>query len=369
MATNLEELESRLRGHSEYFTSMVELIPAKFYAAKEELEEESSDDGDETENKFWINTKKSRAPKQAVKESTKKAKRLKVDPLSNEKDVKNQEEGVYENGVTVPEDERNSDSDDERTETVSKRRLKDSLKGFSVERVQSGDLNDLRQRLHNKISKLRGKRRFSEHGEGEGEGGVSAKVVTKKQQRVLENRQKKKESRKKDREHKHVVRMNPTKKQTESTTKRPSIKDDSGRVVFSKFDFGTTGGSSLAKGKTKDFKKLLAKAEAAQKRLEEIKETDEKKSKELQEKLQWQRAIEMAKGTKLRDDTKRLKKTVKRLESKKSKSRKQWLERQNQENEAKEKQQVKRKKNIQERIEQVKAKKLKKKRKPRKPGF
>ena len=89
----------------------------------------------------------------------------------------------------------------------------------------------------------------------------------------------------------------------------------------------------------------------------------------MQERLQWQRAMEMAKGTKLKDDTKRLKKTVKRLEGKKTKSRKQWVERQKQEDLAKEKRQEKRKRNIQERIEQVKVKKLKKKGKARKPGF
>ena len=48
---------------------------------------------------------------------------------------------------------------------------------------------------------------------------------------------------------------------------------------------------------------------------------DEKESEELQEKLQWQRAVEMAKGTKIRDNTKHLKKAVKRLDSKKAKSR------------------------------------------------
>ena len=184
----------------------------------------------------------------------------------------------------------------------------------------------------------------------------------------MEKRQRKKELRKKGKEHKQVSKGD--KHIAEEYPKRPSIKDESGRVVFSKFDFGTPAVYSEQKPKSKDYKKLLAKAEAAQKKLEKLKEVDEKKSEELQEKLQWQRAMEMAKGTKIKDDTKRLRKTVKRLNSKKAKSRKQWLERQNQETLAKEKRQEKRKKNIQERIDQAKAKKFKKRGgKARRPGF
>lgn len=376
MASTSEEddIETRLKAHSAYFTSMVELIPAKFYIVKEETGEgESEDDND---SKFWMN-KRSRAPKQVVKEATKKAKRLKLDPSARNVGEGSRDERVRENGVSdvvgpseavVEEQEEGMNdgcSDDEHAEAISKRHPKAA---FSVERIQSGDLNDLRDRLHSKIEELKGKRQSRVQLEGR-EGGATSKRERQKQEQLVEKRRHKKETRKKDKERKHFMKKHPIDKQGENSIKKPSIIDESGRTVFSKFDFSTTAAHSEPKGKSKDYKKLLAKAEAAQKKLDKLKETDEKKSKELQEKLQWQRAMEMAKGTKLKDDTRRLKKTVKRLDGKKAKSRKQWEERQKQEMLAKEKRQEKRKRNIQERIEQAKAKKMKKRGKPRKPGF
>ena len=378
------DLESRLKAHSAYFTSMVELIPAKFYVIKEDLPDEE-DRGVEMDSKLWVN-KRTRAPKQAVKEATKKAKRLKLDPASHSKSSeRNKKEDGDKSGVggarggasgsSVEKSNENEDiysSDGEGEESIAKRHPKASaavsLNGFSVERVQSGDLNDLREKLHSKIAALRGKRNLMPNERAAEEGEASLKETSEKRRKIVEKRQRKKELRKKGKDRKQVAKRE--KHSAVDNPKRPSIKDESGRIVFSKFDFSTPAVQSEPKPKSKDYKKLLAKAEAAQKKLEKLKEVDEKKSEELQEKLQWQRAIEMAKGTKIKDDTKRLKKTVKRLDSRKAKSRKQWLERQKQETLAKEKRQEKRKKNIQERIDQAKARKLKKRGgKSRRPGF
>lgn len=387
------DLESRLKAHSDYFTSMVELIPAKFYVIKEDLPVDEGDDdgggGGEMDSKFWVN-KRARAPKQAVKEATKKAKRLKLDPASHKNSSeRNQKEDGNEsgvvggarggaNGLSMEKSHEQGDvyiSDGEGEERLTKRYPKAgaavSLNGFSVERVQSGDLGDLRDRLHSKIAALRGKRKLlpNEGAPEEGEEGESSsKGTSDKRRKIMEKRQRKKALKRKGKERKQIVKRE--KHSEGGVHKRPSIKDESGRIVFSKFDFSTpTVLQSEPKSKSKDYKKLLAKAEAAQKKLDKLKEVDEKKSEELQEQLQWQRAVEMAKGTKIRDDKKRLKKTVKRLDSKKAKSRKQWLERQKQETQAKEKRQEKRKKNIQERIDQAKAKKLKRGSKSRRPGF
>lgn len=383
------DLENRLKAHSDYFTSMVELIPAKFYVIKDDLPDEEGGGGETvSDSKFWVN-KRARAPKQPVKEATKKAKRLKLDPASHNKNSeRNHEEGVGESDVGGARggasgsslekqgDIYGSNGAGEGEDSITKRRSEAgtavSLNGFSVERVQSGDLSDLRERLHSKIAALRGKRKLmsNEGAPDEGEDDdISSKGASEKRRKVMEKRQHKKELRRKGKEHKQSTKRE--KRSAGDNSKRPSIKDESGRIVFSKFDFSTPAEQSEPKPRSKDYKKLLAKAEVAQKRLEKLKEVDEKKSEELQEKLQWQRAMEMAKGTKIRDDTKRLKKTVKRLDSKKAKSHKQWLERQKQETLAKEKRQEKRKKNIQERIDQAKAKKLKKRGggKSRRPGF
>lgn len=384
------DLESRLKAHSDYFTSVVQLIPAKFYVIKDDIPDSEEDcGGDVPDSKFWVN-KRARAPKQAVKEATKKAKRLKLDPAShiNKSSERNQKEGCEGGGVggvrggasgsSVENPNEQGDTCNnggEGEESIAMRHPKAgaavSLNGFSVEKVQSGDLNDLRERLHSKIAALRGKRKLmpdegaaEEREEVEG----SSTATSEKRRKIMEKRQRKKELRKRGKERKQSTKRE--KHSTGDKPKRPSIKDESGRIVFSKFDFSTPAVQSEPKPKSKDYKKLLAKAEVAQKKLEKLKEVDEKKSEELQEKLQWQRAMEMAKGTKIKDDMKRLKKTVKRLDSKKAKSRKQWLERQKQEAQAKEKRQEKRKKNIQERIDQAKAKKVKKRGgKSRRPGF
>ena len=159
---------------------------------------------------------------------------------------------------------------------------------------------------------------------------------------------------------------------------RPSFVDDSGLVIFSKFDFTSSAHKEVqlaerkSMSKKKGYKKLLAKAEAAQRKLEELKKTDEKRGEELAKKLMWQKAMDMARGTKIKDNPKLLKKTVKKIEKRKKKTSKEWEERKNMEREAMEKRQAKRKANIEERKEQIRSKKIKrrmKKGKGRTPGF
>ena len=343
----VSEMESRLSSHSAYFSSMVALIPQKFYTVKDQ-------DQEATDNKYWINKKQTRAPKQAVKEASQKAKKLKFDPESqktpelshtNETNELTTEDIVYTNG-----------------ETEQGAKERDSAGSFSVERVQSSDLNDLQERLKHKIEELRGKRKtrdFDNPGE-----------VSQKKLKRVERKKRKKEMRQKQKAKKQ--QKVATKTEEDSTSKRPCVKDEeSGRLVFSKFDFTTPQGvepassSSSSKKQKKDYRKLLAKAEAAQKKLDEIKAKDQERAEELQEKLRWQKAVDMAKGKKLKDDPQLLKKTMKRIEKKKDKSRKQWNKREKMEELTKEKRQEKRMKNIKERTEKIKAKKLKK----RRPGF
>lgn len=332
-------METRLESHSAYFSSMVALIPQQFYSVKDQ-DQKASD------SKYWVNKKQPRAPKQAVKEASKKAKRLKFDLESQNTLESRKEEPTIE------------DKDgEEHDEEVGEEEGVSRGSGFSVENVRSRNLNDLQERLKRKIEELRGKRKTRDFEEPD--------EIAQKRLKRAERKKRKKEMRQKK-------KQKVTSKADESTSQRPCIKDEeSGRLVFSKFDFTTPQSvqpfSSTSTGKKKkDYRKLLAKAEAAQKKLEEIKEKDEQKGEELQEKLQWQRAVEKAKGNKLKDDPKLLKKTVKRIEKKKEKSRKQWSKRQKVEEQSKEKRQERRTKNIKARTEQIKAKKMKKR---RRPGF
>ncbi len=315
---------------------MVELIPAKFYLTKDPEMDDSL-----SSNKYWVN-KKPKAPKQFIKEATKRARRVKLDPDSH-KTVLEQQKDAHDSEITA-----NTDDSDV---------VHDGKKGFSVETVRSTELGDLRERLSTKINSLKGKRKTRED--------EPEKFVIKKQ-KIVEKRKRVKEARKRK---KKLVSADVKKENTHK--ERPSIKDESGKIVFSKFDFSVPLKVDKAQ-KTKDYKRLLAKAEATEKKLEELKKNDQKRGQELQEKLQWRKAIDLAKGTKVKDDPKLIKKTLKRLEKKKSKSQKQWTERADQEQQQKSKKQELRKKHIQERIDNIKVKKSKKKfnkGKKRTPGF
>ena len=341
----MDGLEERLRRHSATFEAMVELIPAKYYIMQ--------DDSDQFNSKYWVN-RKQRAPKQSVKDASKKAKRLKLDPGSHKSFRELQEEEARREA----ENERGEESKEEEEEVNGHTRLQN---GFSVERVKSGDLNELRERLKAKVEELRGKRKAGDTEEGHAQ----------KRQKRMDRKQRKKEMRLKEKQRK-------TSKQVSRISikdSRPSLEDKSGRIVYSKFDFSTPVKEWEPAGKKKDYKKLLAKAEASQRKLEELKKKDEKKGEDLEEKLNWQKAVELAKGTKLKDNPKQLKKTIKRLGKKKNRSQKQWEERVKQEKQTKERRQELRQKHIQERTEQIKAKKMKKRIKrrgkgqPRQPGF
>ena len=331
----MDDLEERLRHHSATFDAMVELIPAKYYIMH--------DDGTQSESKYWVN-KKLRAPKQSVKDASKKAKRLKLDPESQKSIPELREEARREESGEESEEEEEG-----------------QIGSFSVERVKSSDLNELRERLKAKVEELRGKRKAVE---------VEGDKMQKRQKRV-DKKHRKKEMRQKEKQRKVLKQVSGSSKDS-----RPSIEDESGKMVYSKFDFSTPVKDWEPTGKKKDYRKLLAKAEASQKKLEELKRKDEKKGEDFQEKLNWQKAVELARGTKVRDNPKQLKKTLKRLGKKKERSQKQWGERGKQVQQAKVKRQELRQKHIQERTEVIKTKKMKKRMKrrgmgkqARQPGF
>lgn len=333
-----EPLDNRLKAHSSYFSSMVELIPAKFYLTKDPEMDESLQS-----SKYWFN-KKPKAPKQSVKEATKKARRVKLDPESQKSIIEQQKDAHNSEKKVIIEDA------DDLTAVVP------GKNGFSVEMVRSTELSDLRERLKTKIDSCKGKRKTRED---------EPEKFALKKLKITEKRKRKKEAIQKK---KKLVSANTKKENTQK--ERPSIKDESGKIVFSKFDFSAPSKADKAQ-QTKDYKRLLAKAEATEKQLEELKKNDQKRGEELQEKLQWRKAIDLAKGAKVKDDPKLIKRTLKRIEKQKSKSHKQWTERADQEQQQKDKKQELRKKHIQERIDKIKAKKGKKKFKSgkRTPGF
>ena len=353
-----KNLEDLLRAHSSHFTSMAELIPAKFYVSKDPESAGGEDRVAAAESKYWVNKRQKKTPKEVIK----KAKKLKLDPEARKSVAELQAEAdCLEEDVGDKEKPPN---------------------GFSVDRVQSLSLGNLQSRLKEKIESLRRSRKAPPEGKEDGGGGGDMK------EKVVVKRKKKKEKLKREKELKKrklvsgggggdgAVKGSAGKGEERETEVKK-------RVTFSKFDFSlpvqAEDQERAVEGKTKnksggkrDYKKLLAKAEATQKKLDEIKRNDERRGRELEKRLQWQKALDMARGVKLRDDPRLLKKSLKRVEKKKQKSKKEWEARKESEREALEKRQEKRKRNIQARVDQVKARKIKKRMKkgtPRKPGF
>lgn len=104
--------------------------------------------------------------------------------------------------------------------------------------------------------------------------------------------------------------------------------DSTGAPIFSKFDFSTAERVDKKKKKGASTPmQLLAKAQAEEERLAELKKIDSAKARQQQEKAQWQAAMQRADGVKVKDDPKLLKKTIKRREAAKNRTKKEWGER------------------------------------------
>ena len=143
---------------------------------------------------------------------------------------------------------------------------------------------------------------------------------------------------------------------TSKESNRPS--KNIGHLVFSKFDFSTLIADRKPSGRKKDYKKLLVKAEARQKKIDEMTELNMRKGKELQEHLKWQQATNRAEGKKMKDDVTLLKRVLKQMSKKKTKSRKDWEQRNSAQEGQIAKHQEIQQQHIQERIEQKKTKSM-----------
>ena len=329
MADDESELEKRLASHSAYFSSLIDFIPVKYYLPV---------DDEEKVNKYYKN-RLQKAPKQIIKEASKKAKRARLDP--------NQHKTVREIQQELEENEMISSSN-------SKKKAGKGVKAaFSVETIQSGNLEDLKSRLNARIEEFQRKRR-------------AAPGKTEQHSRKKRSKREVKEQNKKE---KNTVPKGGEGFMKQNASPSKTILNDNGDVVFSKFDFMEKKKKPKPGSKEKKYSKLLAKAEAHKKKLETLQAEDIKKAKEFKDKHLWSQALQKAEGVKQRDDPKLLKKSMKKRDREKEKSRKQWKERiDHQKKQAEEKQKL-RQKHIKERTEAKKAKKLGKGKKKHRPGF
>lgn len=150
------------------------------------------------------------------------------------------------------------------------------------------------------------------------------------------------------------------------------IRNNEGKIVYSKFDFGQSNAPSKKEKKQKassgkNYKKLLNKALYDKEEHEKLKEAEPEKAVIIEQKEIWKKALAKAEGAKIKDDPDMLKKSIKRKESKKKASAKKWADLDKQVSEKMDKRQQKRDRNIQRKKDDRSSRKKQKKRKV--PGF
>uniref|UniRef100_A0A8C8VQ89 Ribosomal RNA-processing protein 14/surfeit locus protein 6 C-terminal domain-containing protein n=1 Tax=Pelusios castaneus TaxID=367368 RepID=A0A8C8VQ89_9SAUR len=77
----------------------------------------------------------------------------------------------------------------------------------------------------------------------------------------------------------------------------------------------------------KNYKQLLSRLEARKSKLEKLKDKDQEKAQELENKMKWTNVLYKAEGVKIRDDEERLKAALKHKEKRKAQRQKQWEKR------------------------------------------
>ncbi|XP_066935798.1 uncharacterized protein [Clytia hemisphaerica] len=316
---------------SSYFTSLIELIPPKSYVSE-----------DKSENGF-VKGKKKKLNKNDKKLLAKKAKMLRLDPA--------QHKTVNDLQKEIEKKER---------EKMEEEALNEHIKPIKVSEVTSVPLDELREKLHAKLDKIRGKRKM---------------VSQEEKQNIKKSRveSKTKDKKKKDSDKLSSNIKNATDIEQKSDKSQHTIKNNDGDLVFSKFDFAT--GSSNKNTKKKSIDKLLKKAEKSKDKIEKLEQQDSDKAQKLKEEIAWNKALKKAEGEKLRDDPKLLKKTIKAKDKQKVHSQKKWQDRMETVEKQKKEKQTKRTENIKERRQDKinrkinKGKKEKPKKKKSKPGF
>merc|ERR1712137_1143519 len=130
-----------------------------------------------------------------------------------------------------------------------------------------------------------------------------------------------------------------------SNKKKPVSNNGEPSQIFNRFNFMESKELQNDKRKIGNAK-LLAIAEKRKEKLATIRESNPDTARSLEAKQAWQRAMDKAKGIKVKDDPKVLKKVIKKERSMKRRSTKKWADRQKQESDKQAERQAKRQRNL-----------------------
>uniref|UniRef100_H3CPX8 Surfeit 6 n=1 Tax=Tetraodon nigroviridis TaxID=99883 RepID=H3CPX8_TETNG len=246
--------------------------------------------------------------------------------------------------------------------------------GVGNEESKFSTVDILRKRLHEKIEESRG--------QGPPKDALSEAVLAKRAKRKLE-RERKKRKRKEFRM-KELAQQNVEEQQPETTPKEESDSAASKRnekaIIFNTVEMVEEGYVDKVQKKKdkkqrvkgnitpltgKNYKQLLSRVEARNAKLEALREKDEVKAHDYEQKMKWTNLLYKAEGIKIKDDEDMLRTALKKKEQKRAQRKKKWTALSGNLAEKMQQRQDKRRRNIQKRKQ---AKTEKKKNKARKKG-
>ncbi|KAK0195783.1 surfeit locus protein 6-domain-containing protein [Armillaria mellea] len=349
MPTPLPDLQASLERHNATFELLLKHIPAKHYLVQ--------DNDEQVASKYQKHSKKQKAPKQLIKEASKRARREKLDPENNKSVIDIQNERVKQSSTSKgkrkavdPPSDGDADSsedmmdvdidlgddsknEDEETETQA---------ADIVPMPQSNGIMALRQKLHHKMAEVR------RGGHGGEAGDRDELLEERRRQRAAMRERRRKETKErirreeetrgkkgKEKEKKDTrAQGNITKTQLlvpdePSSSRKPPSRGP--QANFTNVTFSAIAGISSKKGShlktSADPTQALGQLEARKERLAAL---PEDKRKVIEEKDKFEKAEARLEGVKLKDDEGRLKKAAKRKEKEKVKTKKAWDERKEQ---------------------------------------
>ncbi|KAJ2583625.1 hypothetical protein GGH95_000881 [Coemansia sp. RSA 1836] len=340
---NISDIRDSLQKHAQTFDSLLRLIPPKFYLP--EINKEAIN------ARYQKNTKKDTEAKkkEAQRKARATAKAARLDP-ENRKTVQDmQAEKLEKQGaVTAPKTTKKKlsqvskpvakhDADDameieDDSTDMAKMAfdLGDHQGPMDVEAEQdkvvrpmaeAGSISALRERLQARIQTLRQKRKAPEDD-------VSREAL-------LEKRMKRRKNTKEAQAKAKKAGTTPALEQvlgskTPTLAKGGANGDSNGsgaQEVKSSIYFGKLTTGAIMKKKSVHVKQQLAKVENKKREMDELRKVDSAKADQLEEKDKWGKALDLAKGEKVKDDPKLLRKTVRRDEQQKKKSSREWHDR------------------------------------------
>ncbi|KAJ3722757.1 surfeit locus protein 6-domain-containing protein [Lentinula guzmanii] len=357
--TPISTLRASLERHNDTFETLLKLIPAKYYIVQDLTEEQAA-------SKFQQNKKKQKAPKQAIKEASKKAKKEKLDPanqknivdLQNEASILKQlskEKGKRKAQEIDGDDEDDEDDaamdvdvrldeEEEEEETLNAGNMNVDVNGTTtlVPMASSSDITALRAKLHAKMASLR-----RGGGGGREAGDRDELLEERRQQRAAMRERRRRETKEKIRreENKNAAKDKEKRDkdaQVKLTKTQLLVNDPTTAVMASRgpnSKLTNVAFSSVSQsGASSSYKhnKLKTSSNPTQaltqlaSRKEKLAGLPEEKRKNVEEREKFEKAEARLEGVKVKDDEGRLKKAVKRKEKEKVKSKKAWDERKEQ---------------------------------------